>query len=106
MAENLINCPVCGSELFISGEVVYCSNPKCNYSSDIASAQKSYKKEHLTIILPLAFLFIAIGLILIFVSMIFINTTVFFIFIPPIIPIPLLRKIFKRRRRTPKSKSE
>lgn len=97
MAENLMNCPICGSELFISEKAIYCSNPRCNYTSNLALI-KAYKKDYLTIsLLPIALLIIAIGLILIFISMIFFTTTVFFLFIPFILPIPILRKIKRRK---------
>ncbi|MCP8320701.1 MAG: hypothetical protein H3Z52_07150 [archaeon] len=102
MAENVMNCPICGSELFISERAIYCSNPRCNYASNMAPI-KAYKKDSLTIsLLPFAFLIIAIGLFLIFVSMIFFTATVFFLFIPFIFPIPILRKI-KRRQSNSKS---
>jgi len=103
MAEHIMYCPICGSELFISERAIYCSNPKCNYASDIASTQRSYKKDY-TIFLPFAFIIIAIGLILIFI-MIFYTANVFFIFIPFVFPIPILRKI-RRRMKTSKSKSK
>jgi len=103
MAERLMNCPVCGSELFISERAIYCSNPKCNYSSYIASTQRLRRKDY-TIFLPFAFILIAVGLVLIFI-MIFYTANVFFIFIPFIFPIPILRKI-KRRIKPSKSKSD
>ncbi|MCP8307438.1 MAG: hypothetical protein H3Z52_02105 [archaeon] len=106
MAENVMNCPICGSELFISEKAIYCSNPKCNYVSNIAPTYRAYKKDHLTILLPFAFLIIAIGLILIFITMIFFTATVFFLFIPLIFPIPILRKLFKRRKINSIHKSE
>ncbi|MGQ9469025.1 MAG: hypothetical protein ACUVTD_04275 [Nitrososphaerales archaeon] len=97
MAENVMKCPICGSELFISKRVVYCSNPKCNYASNIAQIN-AYKRDSFTIsLLPFAFLLIAIGLI--FITMIFFTANVFFLFIPFILPIPILKKI-KRKRST------
>ncbi|MCP8313871.1 MAG: hypothetical protein H3Z53_05815 [archaeon] len=105
MAENVMNCPICGSELFISESAIYCSNSRCNYVSNVSPTQRLYKKDSFTIFLPFAFLIIAIGLILIFISMIFFNATVFFLFIPFILPIPILKKI-KKRQSTQKHKSD
>ncbi len=102
MAEHSMSCPICGSELFISGRAINCSNPKCNYSSKTASTQRVHKRDY-TMFLTFAFIFIALGFISIFV-IVFFSANVFFIFIPFILPIPILRKI-KRRLKASKSKS-
>lgn len=98
MDENKLNCPVCGSELFISERVVYCSNPDCNYTGNATTMNRPYRGDYPFILLPLAFLIVVMGLVLIFISMIFFTATMFFIFIPFILPIPILRKLFKRKR--------
>jgi hypothetical protein len=98
MAENILNCPICGSELFINERAVYYSNPECNYVGNLTPMNRPYKRYYHPILLPLVFLILVIGLILIFISMIFFTATMFFIFISFILPIPILRKLLKRKR--------
>ncbi|MGQ9468282.1 MAG: hypothetical protein ACUVTD_00375 [Nitrososphaerales archaeon] len=106
MAEHIRRCPLCGSELFMSERATYCSNPRCNYLSDVAPIHKVYKGNDLLIgLLPLAFMLIVLGLILIFISLIFAAIVTFF-FIPFILPIPFLRRLLKRKRSTLRHKRE
>lgn len=97
---NYARCPLCGSELLITKEYNFCSNPRCNFKSYVAPIHiedRSYRLMKNLLLFTL--LLMVIGLIAMIVSVVFLASMFFFIFIPFILPIPFLRRFFKKRKR-------